>query len=406
MSTATRASEFQPRVAPYDPERFKAWHERHGKEPFSKEFNRILAVRMRNPLVDDDSRVLAWVVLQAPGNDSDWAVDGHGNIQGQSQCARDTLLDRRRVSEALMRLEARNEVRLAKDGTRRIFYLDGRRNGEALSETSGQDEAKLFKTFIDNWRLEHPKLATLRDESTARINEERAKTEERIKPELETVKAIDLQILSDWRAARKQKNEGAQNGQSDEDAVSETSGQTVRNGTDKPSETARTNGGATNKKEEVGSKSVSPDAARKTDGLTARPLHEQIRTMLTVLLTPKMDEVPETALCQQVATAIRSVPDGLRRLELKIRTRRWKPGDTMGLVASLARDIRKAHDSGEQLRKESEEKYTRKVEQEYRETVAKIRAQWPTMDEEDRDFIRKNAPDLVPADLAEGAGAA
>jgi hypothetical protein len=244
VSTATsRESEYAPRIGDYDQRKFNEWYARHGQR-FSKEFNLMLTRRMRNPKVDQDSRVLSWVVLHSSGNDSDWCVDGHARILKQTDCATDTLLERQRVSESLARLEAREEVWLARDGTGRIYQMDGapdrRINGEPLSETSGQIERKLLKTIEQNWRHENEPLLAKREAAAKRIDEVMTRAREQIQHERETVKAIDLQMLSDCQRELKRRLKAEQRGQNDATELSEASGQSVRDVPDTLSETGRT----------------------------------------------------------------------------------------------------------------------------------------------------------------------
>jgi hypothetical protein len=212
------------RTLAYSPELFQQWHKRHANQPFSGEFNEVLVMRLRDSEESDDSRVYAWLVLQAWGNFSDWPVDASGNELRQTACARDTGMDRRRVSEAIRRLVDRSYVELQ---GRRIMLLDGAKKRRRLSETSGQTTPKSFKTFKRFWLSEHPDKA-----------EELAKAKQ-------ALNAIHLEMLSEWK---RQSKEAGQNSEQEspeavaqETELSETSGQTVRDVADKSSEAVGTN---------------------------------------------------------------------------------------------------------------------------------------------------------------------
>ena len=195
-----------PAMAPPSKEKFDQWHESHGFARFSPSWNRVLARRMRDPRFDDDCRVLAWLTLFAAGNQSDWPVDSERKEKFQRDCADDTGLDRRRVSECVVRLAARGELMvpdakgLFPDGRRgpagRLIQIDGENKGRILSDPPGSVSPSFrhaFTSFKISWLERHPVEAKAREEAAAIVD------------------AIDVQILSEWK--RESKENSAEDGE-------------------------------------------------------------------------------------------------------------------------------------------------------------------------------------------------
>jgi len=227
-----------PPIRDYSREKFEAWRQRHRGDPFSGQWNAILAQRMRDLEVSDADRFLAWLTLYAAGNFSDWPVDSAGNEKFRRDCEQDTGMDRRRVSEAVSANVLLGYVIVPDhkgrfpDGTvgppGRLVQADGTEEANIKrnsADMSGQDSPSVrFLNFTADWLRRHPEKQQARDEAEKRRVEAVA-----------IVKAIDYEILSDWNKVKEEESEDCEEKAKAQrsDAGSDLSGQvgqTVRTG--------------------------------------------------------------------------------------------------------------------------------------------------------------------------------
>ena len=195
---------------------------------------------------------------------------------------------------------------------------------------------------------------------------------------LDRVGAIQMDYKKAQRVIQNQRNEGLEVIRSEasilieetkRDVPCNTVGRSVERPTDRPV--------------------LAPSAPGNTSGQATT---ENVLELLRRRLGRRLHDEPRPKLCREIVEKMRGAP--LVHLDHRI-TLRFVIITSMGLVKDLAEDVGDAWLAQEELRLQDERAYQEQMERQNREAVADIRARWPSMDPEDREWYAKELPDLV-----------
>jgi hypothetical protein len=334
---------------------FASFHARHRdkdgrKLKFTAVFNAAMDAFIGASEIPLEWRVLAWIWRYSWGNDSDWCVDKiGGEAIGQQACADFFGVDKQRVNDAVMVLRTLNFV-APKTGHKLVPVDDPSQYESPVPNGLSDDESPapsgLFESFCQQWKSAHQ--ADFRELQSAEETVSR-------------IKKIRLGEYREWRRAR-------------------TSAGASSYITPKQQQT-------------VESRSVgSLEEDRPTD--PPRSPDELLKLPAMVMLRKKLKDTPRPKLRAEILELLQGAP--LIDLEARILLR-WKDIKSIGMVRDLAQDVGTNFAEFEALRKSDERAYQERSEQLYAENVERVRKEWDSYTEEEREWYRKNLPEVAGA---------